>query len=356
MRRTLLALASCVALLGAGPPGSAPSYVRADPGVPLVSVSLIVRAGADREAAGENGLAGLVAESIVRTPSAGAALQDAVAAHGGSLAYSVAVRYVRFTLEAPPEALPAVVPLVAHALASPSLDAATLAASRTALDARIADDEKNPYLAGLAAVRNAYYRGAGALPVLGTAAALAQLGPAQARAFYARTYLRGGAFLTEVGRIDAQTQSMAQTLIDALAAGTAAPVPALTTKPFAAEPRRIVLRRDIGEAYVVLGFGAPALGQKDFAAALVIRSLLASVFDRESATTQPVYRRAVGAIYGYDVAPAQLALWINGARLEPTTGISAVATVLKNAAAQPLAPAVLERYKQRAAGEWAWTR
>ena len=352
MIRRLAALAACFALLGAAPPAAAPAYARADAGVPLASIALIVRAGPDRETAGENGLAALVAQTIVRTSENGMPLEDAVWARGGALTYSLGVRYVRFAVEAPPDALVAIVPMLARALSNPTFDATTLASARAALDERIGEDEKNPYLAGLAAVRNAYYRGAGALPVLGSAASLAQIGPAQARAFYARTYLRGGAFLTEVGRVDARTSAAAATLVDALPAGTPAAVPALAAKPFAAEPRRIVLRRDVAQTYVVLGFAAPALGQHDFAAALVIRSLLGSVFDRETATTVPAYRRSIGAIYSYDVAPAQLALWINGARLDPSTGIGAVVTVLHNAATQPLAAPILERYKQRAAGEW----
>jgi len=81
-------------------------------------------------------------------------------------------------------------------------------------------------------------------------------------------------------------------------------------------PRRIVIRRDVPQPYVVLGFAAPSLGDRDFAATLVVRSLLADLFDRESTTTLPALRRAVGAIYSYDLRPAQLALWINGARLD----------------------------------------
>lgn len=332
--------------------GGAPAYVAADAALPLAGVSLVLRAGVDREIAGQSGLAALVAEAVLRTPSGGVALNDAVSAHGGSLSYTISPRTVRFYLEAPPEAFPAIAPLVAHALSAPGFDAATLAAARAALGERIASDQKNPVLVGLDAVRAAYYRDAAAGPSLGTPATLAALGPADARGFYDRWYVRGNAFITAVGRTGAATDAAEREVVAALPARTAPPEAPLTVRAFGKEPRRIVARRDIFVPYVVLGFGAPALGNADFPAALVLRALLGDVFGGEGAVTPPPVRRPVGAVYGYDIAPAHFALWINGARLDPSTGIGAIAAVLKAATQKPLGKTTLDRYKQTAAGQW----
>jgi zinc protease len=340
-----------------GDAGGAPVYVRADAAIPLVGVQLVVRGGLDRETTAQNGVAALVAETILRTPvsasgSTPVALRDAVATRGGALSYSVAARYVRFYLEAPPDVLGAIAPLVARALAKPALDAATLTAARNGLGERIADEQKNPVLVGLDAVRTSYYRDAAALPELGTPASLSALRPDDVRAFHDRWYVRGNAFVAAVGRTGSQSEATARALVAALPAGTAPGAPALATRPFGTEPRRIVTRRDVFAPYVVLGFAAPALGDPDFAPALVMRSLLAHVFDQNATTTPPAVRRTVGAIYGYDVAPAQFALWINGARLDPSTGLAAIDALVKDASSKPLTQPVLDRYKESARGEW----
>jgi zinc protease len=348
--------ASAVARTAVVDVGGAHAYVRSDANASLAGVELFVRAGLDRQSAAQNGLAALVAESVLRTPidaaSPAVSLTDAVSARGGSLAYAVSSQYVRFYLEAPPDVLPALTPLVARALAAPSFDAPVLAAARTALAERIALDESDPRQVGLDMLRASYYRDGAGLPLLGTTSSLAAFAPQDAHAFFARWYLRGDAFVTAVGRTGESTDAAARALVGALPAGSA-PAPALGTRTYGAQPKRIVTHRDVFAPYVVLAFRAPALGERDFAAALVVRAVLSDVFDRRSATTRPPLLRAVGAIYGYDVAPAQLVLWINGARIDPSVGVAAVDAVLKKAATKPLAPAVLSRYKDAARGQWA---
>lgn len=336
--------------------GGARAYVHGDEGASLAGVELFVRAGADRQAPGEGGLATLVAESVLQTPVGSAAAQalplaDAVDACGASLTYAVATQHVRFFLEGTPAGLAAAAPLVARALAAPAFDAATLAVARAALAERAADQQGDPRLVGLAMLRSGYYRGGAALQPPGGAGALAALTPAAAQAYFARWYLRGDALVAAVGRTGAATDAAGRAIVAALPAGTAAAT-VLRTRPFAAQPRRMVTQRDIGAPYVLLGFAAPSLGDRDFAAALVIRALLANVIDRPTATSQPAVFRLAGTIYEYDAAPAQLVLWINGGRLDPETGLSAVATIVKRAAAKPLTAAVLDRSKETARGEW----
>ena len=340
--------------------GGTRAYVRADQASPLAGVELVVRAGLDRQTSGQSGLAALVAESVLRTPvedpSAGAGqavpLTDAVDAHGASIGYVVTAQHVRFYLEGTPGGIAGAAPLVARALAAPAFDRATVAAARAALTERIADEAGDPRFVGVQLLRSSYYRGPAGLPVLGDPGSLAALGPADAKAFFARWYLRGDAVVAAVGRTGDATAAASRALVSALAPGTA-PAGRLATRPFGAQPRRIVTHRDVAGPYVVLGFAAPSLGDRDFPAALVLRAVLAGVFERPGATTQPPVFRAAGTIYGYDTAPAQLVLWINGSRLDPEQGLTSVDTLLKRAAAKPLAAAVLSRYKETARGAWA---
>jgi zinc protease len=339
--------------------GGLRAYAQADQGSPLAAVELFVRAGLDRQAAGQSGLAALVAEAVLHTPvdsPAGSGpsvpLEDAVDARGASISYVVAPQHVRFYLEGTPDGLAAAAPLVARALAAPAFDPAVLAAARSALAERIAGADGDARFVGLQLLRSSYYRAAAGLPPLGDAGSLAALGPADAKAFFTRWYVRGDAFVAAVGRTGSVTDAAGRALAQALVPGTA-PAAAIVTRPFSAQPRRIVTHRDVGAPYVAVGFAAPALGDRDFAAALVLRALLAGVFERPGATTQPALFRAAGTIYGYDTAPAQLVLWINGGRLDPEQGLTSVDAFVKRAAAKPLAAAVLSRYKETARGAWA---
>jgi zinc protease len=334
------------------------AYVRADAGAPLAAVQLFVRAGLARETDAQNGLAALVAELVLRTPvsspGSGPAtpLVDAVSARGGSLAYFVSSGYVRFNLQAPPETLNALTPMLAKALAAPAYDPATLAAARGALSSQISEDEKDPRLVGLAMLRASYYRGGAAFPPLGTPATLLAFGPADIKAFHDRWYVRGNAYVAEVGRTGPATDAASRALVAALPGGNAPTANVPDTRPYAAEPRRLITHRDVLSPYVVLGFAAPSLGDGDFAAALVIRSLLTDAFARPSATTRPAALRGIGTVYGYDVAPAQMALWINGALVDPSTGLGAVSALVRATGDKPLPAPLLNRYKDRARGEW----
>jgi zinc protease len=332
--------------------GGAHAYVRVDPAASLCGITVFVRAGLDREGSDGNGLAALVAESITRTPVNGTPLVDAIAARGGSLSYSVSAQYVRFYLEAKPASLPALAALAAGAFAHPSFDETTLAPARASLASTIAGGERDPRRAGIEMLRTAHYAGAGGLPTLGSAATLAGLGTAQAQAFYASWYARGDAFATVVGAAGTASETATRTFIDALPAGNPAPAAALETRPFGAQPRRIVTSRDIAAPFVVVGFAAPSLGDPDFPAAVVMRTLIGDILDVPSATTLPAVLRNSGTLYTFDTTPSQLSLWFNGGRVEPQAGLTALDAVLKRAAAQPLDASAVTRFDDRARGEW----
>jgi zinc protease len=341
--------------------GGPRAYVRADGVASLAAVELYVRAGLDRQTASQNGLAALVAESVLQTPVAVPAsranpgtpqtLQDAIDACGAELAFVVTAENVRFSLQGTPDAIAVAAPLFARALAAPSFAAPTLAAARAALAVRIADEQSDARFVALQMLRESYYRDGAGLPAFGNPGSLAGFGPDDAKEFFTAWYLRGDAFLTVAGRSGPATDAATRALIGALPAGSGAP-PSLASKPFGSEPKRIVTHRDVEAPYVAVGFAAPPIGDPDFAAAWVMRALLDGVFERSAATTQLPDFSSVGSLYGYDTAPAQFVLWINGSQIDPSVGLGAVIALVKGAATKPLSDAVLSRYKETARGEW----
>jgi len=332
---TIVALAPLAA--GAAPGvtaidlGGVPGYIRPDAGALLAGMQLFVRAGLDRQTPAQNGLASLVAESLLRVRVDGTPLADAVAARGGSLSAAVSGQYVRFHLEGRPEVVATAATLVAGVLAHPETD---------------------PRAVGVQMLRGSYYRDGPGMPPLGTREGLAALREDDVRSFFARWYLRGGALVAVVGAPSEGVQAAARRVAAALAPG-AAPAAVVATRPFGAQPKRIVTHREGSGSYVVLGFAAPALGDRDFPAVLVMKALLGDLFESSGVTSQPAVFRPAGTIYAYDTAPAQLALWLNGRLVDPGVGLAAVDAVLKSAAAKPLGVAALRRYRDTARGAWA---
>jgi zinc protease len=353
---TIVALAPLAA--GAAPGvtaidlGGVPGYIRPDAGALLAGMQLFVRAGLDRQTPAQNGLASLVAESLLRVRVDGTPLADAVAARGGSLSAAVSGQYVRFHLEGRPEVVATAATLVAGVLAHPAFDPATVGAARAALVERLADAETDPRAVGVQMLRGSYYRDGPGMPPLGTREGLAALREDDVRSFFARWYLRGGALVAVVGAPSEGVQAAARRVAAALAPG-AAPAAVVATRPFGAQPKRIVTHREGSGSYVVLGFAAPALGDRDFPAVLVMKALLGDLFESSGVTSQPAVFRPAGTIYAYDTAPAQLALWLNGRLVDPGVGLAAVDAVLKSAAAKPLGVAALRRYRDTARGAWA---
>jgi predicted Zn-dependent peptidase len=331
--------------------GAAKLYLQSDDTALLAGLELYISAGLDRESAQQNGLAALAAETILQSPVNGIPLRDAIAAHAGSLSYAVGPQYARFYLEAPPAAMDGLASMVSKVLAAPTVTPATLLAARAAVTARITDDENNPVAVGIAMLRQSYYDGGAGLPTNGTTATLANFGVADVKSFLTAHYRRGGAIVTAVGHVTAPVAAAGRALASALPDGTDETV-VTTSRAFPTTPKRIVTQRDIGVPYVMLGFAAPSVGDKDFGAMLVLRSLLSDVFDRQSATTLPAYARTVGVLYNYDTKPASLALYINGQQVEPTAGLGSVDEVLKDIAGKALTPPLLKRYKASAHGEW----
>lgn len=332
--------------------GAVKLYAQTDSGAQLVGVQLVVQAGTARQAPGQSGLAALAAETLLLTKVDGTTLAARVAADGGSADFSIDPGVVRFTLEVLPSALPRVAADFAQAIAAPDASPATLAAARAVLGARIDDDEDNPVTVGIEMLRTSYYRGSAGAPLFGTRASLENLGPADVTAFLRAHYVQGNVFAAATGAVDDAANAAITAIEAAFPAGSEAP-PVLTAQAFSSEPKQLVTSRSIGVPFAFLGFAAPAMTDKDFAAMLVVRALLTDIAARAGTTTPAPFERGINVVYAYDVKPATFTVAINGSRLDPSAGLTVVQAVLKAALAKPLAADVLGRYREAARGAWA---
>jgi predicted Zn-dependent peptidase len=326
-------------------------YIQADAGAQVVGMQLVVDAGTSREVASQSGLAALSAEVILHTNVDGVALADRVAAAGGSITFNVAPNVVRFTVDALPAALPDISRDLAAAFAAPDTSEAAIASARAELGSRIESEEKDPLFVGLEMLHQSYYTGGAALPALGTPASLAALRGSDVAAFITAHYLRGNAFATATGHIDATVSDAARTALAGLRDGTEADS-AIVVDPPAAIGKQIVTRRDVAAPLFVIGFAAPALGDRDFAAMLVLAEMLRNVAPHNSATVFSSVESSVALVYEYDVKPATFTLAFNGGRIDPSSGMRAIENLVRRAAAQPLGADDLVRFRAQARGQW----
>lgn len=339
-----------------------------DPHSSLVGIVLVVRAGLDRQTMKQNGLAALVAQTILRTPvtlpgTQGAAatmpLEQAVAANGGSVRFTVDPSDVRFYVESLATDASAAIALLRQALAAPDFSPATVRDARAALTHEIAQlSERSQYAlqVGLDMLNQASSVQANAgLPALGTTASLAQLVPQDAAQFYRTYYRRGGAVVSAAGQLDALGAGALAALADALPAGTttavAAPMPALR-----GASREIVTHRDIAAPWLIAEYPAPNVDSKDFGPMLVLAAFVGrtlSELAQVPGTVSPSFTsRAVGAQYAYDRAPAHLVLYVNGSIGNPTRAFATALSVVNVLAATRL-QGTIDEFKAEAAGDFA---
>jgi len=326
-------------------------YLQADAGAQVVGMQLVVDAGTSREAASQSGLAALSAEVILQTNINGVALADRVASAGGSISYNVAPNVVRFTVEALPAALPDISRELAAAFAAPDTSDAAIASARADLNKRIEREQKDALFVGIEMLHQSYYTGGAALPALGTPASLAALRGTDVAKFIAAHYLRGNAFATATGRIDPAVSGAARTALAGLRDGTEADN-AIVANPPVAIGKQIVTRRDVAAPVYAIGFGAPALGDRDFAAMLVLAEMLRTVTPYNSASVFNSVESKVALVYEYDVKPATFTLAFSGGRIDPSSGMRAIASLVRRAAAQPLGADDLNRFRAQARGQW----
>jgi predicted Zn-dependent peptidase len=344
--------------------GGATIVRQLDSAASLVGVAIVVRAGLDRQTMKQNGLAALVAETILRTPIAppnsqgnAAALQDAVAARGGSVRFTVDPSDVRFYVEALADDAPAVLTLFRGALASPDFSPATVREARSALVAQIAQSQQVALQVGLDMLNAASSSQANAgLPELGTPASLAQFYSGDVRAFYRAFYRRGGVLVSAAGRLDALAPDALAQLATALPEGTTAAVP-VHVPTLRGTTHEIVAHRDISSPWLIAQYPAPKVDSSDFGAMLVlaafVRRTLSDIAQVPGVVTPTFASRSVGAVYAYDRAPPSLVLYVNGGLIgNPSRAFATALSVVSVLAATRLQGSI-DEFKAEAAGDFA---
>ncbi len=343
--------------------GGATIVRQADSAASLIGVAMVVRAGLDRQTLKENGLAALVAETIVRTPVSPAAnvpampLEDAIAARGGSIRFTVDPSDVRFYVEALADDAPAVLDLFRRAIAAPDFSPATVRAARATLVREIAQTQQIALQVGLDMLNAASSSQANAgLPQLGTPNSLAQFFSGDARAFYQRYYRRGGVLVSAVGRLDTLAPDSLTALASALPDGSTAPV-AVRVPALNGATHEIVAHRDIASPWLIAQYPAPKVDSRDFGPMLVlaafVRRTLSDIAQVPGVVSPTFASRSVGAVYAYDRAPATLVLYVNGGLEGNPSRAFATALSVVNVLAATRLQGSIEEFKAEAAGDFA---
>lgn len=352
MKRALIVAACAAFLFGATPAPSATSYEGAtivtqpDASGQLVGVAYFVRAGLDRQAVRQDGLAALTAETILRSSLAGGvALQDAVAQNGGSVSFTVEDGDVEFYLQSSSDRAAAQVALLTAALAKPAITNAAVDDARTLLVRRVALEAASPLQVGVDMLGTA---------ANGTAMSLARYDATDVQAFYDRAYKRGGSVVSAIGNVAALPAAALSQLAAALPAGTSKPAAARPAAP-AATSHQIIAHRSIDAPWLVARYAAPKPGSRDFGAMLVLSAIvagaLAEVSDVPGTISHSFASDSVGTIYDYSARPANLIVYMAGGMGDPTrtfgTGL-AVIGALSNSKLQ----GSLATYKAQAQGRF----
>ena len=243
-----------------------------------------------------------------------------------------------------PEALPAIARDVATVLATPTPLPRPLV-PRATRSPRVLPRMKNPLVVGLTMLRTSCCGSAAPARIAGVAINLTgRMSP-----FVAAHYRRGNAFATPTGRVDDAVNAAARAVRGALREGASR----CRRSPCApdAAGARIVTHRDIGWRSLV-GFAAPALGERDFAAMLVVRALLGGVSPRAATTTVGPFERGIAPIYDYDVKPATFSIALNGGRIDPSAALDRMRALLRATAERPLTATQLAGLREGARGAW----
>jgi predicted Zn-dependent peptidase len=379
VKRSLLAAAAVTLFLAIAPSAGlaaaavpTPSIDRAgdtiilrqpDSSAALVGVAFVVRAGLDRQTMKQNGLAALVAQTILRTPvalgggTAAAPLEEAIAARGGSIHFTVDPDDVRFYVESLAGDAPAVLDLFRTAIAAPDFSPATVRSARTALVVQIAANEQQALQVGIDMLNAASSAQANAgLPELGTPASLAQFFSSDVRSFYRTYYRRGGSLISAGGQLDALPLAALAALASALPEGTTAPVTVRVPRLTGAT-HEIVAHRDIASPWLIAQYPAPKVDSADFGPMLVlaafVRRTLSDIAQVPGVVSPTFASRSVGAVYAYDRAPPTLMLYVNGGLNGNPGRAFATALSVVNVLAATRLQGSIEEFKAEAAGDFA---
>lgn len=334
--------------------GDVPAQIDAD--ATLAGMQIFLPGGLVGQSSVQNGFAALLGEVVAQTPvendGTEMPLRDAIAALGASLTVTVEPEDVRYYVEGRPQATAAALALLGTALAAPDFSAKTLAGAKRALRLRIIDADQSPFGVVSTMLRSSYYRGSGAgYSPMGSPEIVIGASPKALKEFWAANYVQGGASLAAAGRVDEAIVRAARSAIAKLPQGSPQRVALQARKP-TDPPTRIITHRDIGLPWVGIGFAAPAAGTKDFAAMLVVQSIIDSLGRTDAIVSRPAALRPINAVYQYDVRPANFIIYSSGSSLGSANGLREIFAATELLSSKPLDAAVIARYRTLATGQF----
>jgi predicted Zn-dependent peptidase len=326
-----------------------------DSNASLTGVEIMVDAGLDRQQLSQNGLAALVAQTLLESPVENERLLDAVSSSGGSVSFRVEAHDVRFYVEALANDAPNVLALFSRALSSPDFSPGTIRAARQALDAKISAQQSEPLDVGIQMLDLAAADGANlGSPPLGTPASLVQFSPSDVAGFYRAYYRRGNEIISAAGRTDALGDRGLRALANALPSGSTR---AVETKviPLRAQGQQLVTRRAISSPWLVVHYGAPPLASGDYGPMLVLSAFLqrtlGDIAEVPGTITPTLASQAVGAEYEFESAPANLTLYVDGGIGNAGQSFGAALSVVKLLGTTKIQGSI-EQFKQIAEGNF----
>lgn len=323
---------------------------------PVTGMQVFVPAGLDRQPRSRSGLAAVVAQTLINTPVDGVPLATAAARAGGSVNFTIDAQDTHFYLEATPDRFAVVASLFARALAQPDFSVAAVRAAAASVAKRADASSADGLSVGVSMVRSVYLAKTSAgLPTWGTSATIAQIMPSDVADFFRKNYVARGALIVAAGAPSPGLNDGERAVLQALPDRDAGPIVTSNQLPMVARSRQLITHRDIPAPWVVLAYNAPAPGSQDFAAVLVIESLIGQAVGRGLApplvATPSDAEKPVGSLYLYDSVPSAVIVYANGAGGDPTLAIRTVATVVNTLAASPLSQDELALAKAQATGD-----
>lgn len=318
--------------------------------MPLVDAQVVFPAGFVQQPSGEAGVAAIAAAMVLRTPvERSSDVADVASSLGASITYTVEPQDTRFSIESRADDLPRLVRDLASAVAKPDASqfvparASTLDAATSAL--------QDPVMVAYAMVRQSQYVGTGfADPDAGRPLSLSTLTPDAATAFVGRYRVGHGAVVSLAGNV---TDDDAAAASAALSDFTPT-VPAAAARPSGVKHgAEIVAHRDVAAPWIAIGFTVPTQFSSDFAAMLVIESLLGQggdvhAFDFGSNAVPP--SDFVGGYYQFEADPGTLVEFYTGAGIDQD--LHDLADAVTRLRAAPLSDDVLSRAKRAALGQY----
>ena len=316
--------------------------------VPATSIQVFLPAGVGQQPASKAGVAAVAAYIVLHTPvEQSMDLQAVAQSVGASASYVVEPQDTRFSIECRTSDVPRLLGDLGAALAHP--DASRFAAGRDAALGDVRAAGGDPVMIAYAMIRQVQYAGTSyAQPDAGRAISLAALTPEDAAAFIGRYRTGKGSAVAMAGLVDDAALAAARSLAGGFAS-SAAPAPAPNPSP--KSNAEVVAHRDIAVPWVAIGFAVPTQFSPDFAAMLVIESLLGrggdvQAFSYGSDASPP--DDYVGGYYQFEAQPGTFIEFFNGAGVDQDLrNLSDGVTRLRSS---PLTPDLLAQAKRAALG------